>query len=327
LIATLVASALAHPAAAQAPRPELDRLRAEREQIGGRLDQVTGELEQLTVAITDAQAQREQLEREVANLQRVASNAQQLLTAQAVSAYMNGDFGPVGHLMTAAQPGQALERSRMLAGLGLRERELTEKASIARATLATRRSELDRVLATLRGSEQRAAGLRAELDRAFADAKSREQAVASLTERQRLLTRAGQHGVYACPIARPFHFRDTWGAPRSGGRRHKGVDMFAPHGVEVYAITKGVVLRHSRSGLGGIGLYIRGEDGNVYYYAHLASIVPAYRPGKRVNAGELVAYNGDTGNARGGAPHVHFEVHPGGGGPVNPYPYTAAACF
>jgi murein DD-endopeptidase MepM/ murein hydrolase activator NlpD len=103
--------------------------------------------------------------------------------------------------------------------------------------------------------------------------------------------------------------------------------MFAPYGMNVYAITSGVILRHSNSGLGGIGLYLSGDDGNVYYYAHLASILPAYRPGRRVEPGELIAYNGDTGNARGGAPHVHFEVRPGGGYNVNPYPYSAAACF
>ncbi len=67
-----------------------------------------------------------------------------------------------------------------------------------------------------------------------------------------------------------------------------------------------------------------GDDGNEYYYAHLQSRIAP--PGKRVKAGELIAKNGKTGNARYTAPHVHFEVHPGGGAPVNPYPYVKAAC-
>jgi peptidoglycan LD-endopeptidase LytH len=92
----------------------------------------------------------------------------------------------------------------------------------------------------------------------------------------------------------------------------------------VHAIVDGVISRQSTSSLGGISIYLRGDDGNEYYYAHLDSY--ASRAGQRVKAGELIAYNGQTGNARWTAPHVHFEVHPGGGGAVNPYPYVKAAC-
>jgi prolyl oligopeptidase PreP (S9A serine peptidase family) len=74
-------------------------------------------------------------------------------------------------------------------------------------------------------------------------------------------------------------------------------------------------------------LYLAGDDGNQYYYAHLHEILPEYVPGRRVVAGELIALNGATGNADFDAPHVHLEVHPGGGAAVNPYPYAAAACF
>jgi murein DD-endopeptidase MepM/ murein hydrolase activator NlpD len=327
-LASVLTVGLVAPALAQGPvNPELDRARAERERLGSDLDRVTGELEQLTVAITDATLRRDRLESDLVALEQAALNARQMLTARAVQSYMYGHFGPVGELMTAVQPGDLLERSQILAGLGLRERAMIERAVIARAALASRRAELDRVVSTLRTSEARVAVLRAELDSAFARSKANEAALASRLERIRHVARAGQRGVYACPMGVPYHFRDTWGAPRSGGRRHKGVDMFAPYGGNVYAITKGRILRHSRSGLGGLAIYLQGDDGNVYYYAHLASILPAYQPGKRVDAGELIAYNGDSGNARGGAPHVHMEVRPGGGSNVNPYPFAAAACF
>jgi peptidoglycan LD-endopeptidase LytH len=102
--------------------------------------------------------------------------------------------------------------------------------------------------------------------------------------------------------------------------------VMAPHGAEVYAYTAGVVSRESTSTNGGIQLYLQGDDGVEYFYAHLSRYaVPA---GTRVRTGQLVAFNGQTGNAQYTAPHVHFEVHPGGPGsaPVNPYPYVQRAC-
>ena len=128
----------------------------------------------------------------------------------------------------------------------------------------------------------------------------------------------------SCPVSKPYSFVDSWGAARSGGRAHKGTDIMNPMRNRVHAIVDGVVSRQSTSSLGGISLYLQGVDGNEYYYAHLDSY--ASRVGQRVKAGELIAYNGQTGNARYTAPHVHFEVHPGGGSPVNPYPYVRAAC-
>jgi murein DD-endopeptidase MepM/ murein hydrolase activator NlpD len=128
----------------------------------------------------------------------------------------------------------------------------------------------------------------------------------------------------SCPVSKPYSFTDTWGAPRSGGRAHKGTDIMNPLGNRVHAIVDGVVSRQTNSSLGGISLYLRGADGNEYYYAHLMRY--ASRVGQRVKAGELIAINGQTGNARFTAPHVHFEVHPGGGAPVNPYPYLKRVC-
>ena len=98
-----------------------------------------------------------------------------------------------------------------------------------------------------------------------------------------------------------------------------------PYGNKVHAFVDGVISRQNTNSLGGVTLYLQGDDGNEYYYAHLASYA-APRVGQRVKAGELIAYNGQSGNARFTGPHVHFEVHPGGSGVVNPYPYAKAAC-
>ncbi|CAN5505080.1 hypothetical protein BH23ACT7_BH23ACT7_09430 [soil metagenome] len=306
---------------------EVEQARAERKRLQLQIGDVTAELERLSVRITDARVERKRLEADVAALQVEAGEAAEALTTQAVSAYTLGRLGSVGGLFGAVGPGQAVDRARMLAGMGRREQEEIERAAVARAALASRRADLDDLVEALEADQDRTAVLRADLDAAFATAQVHERDVESRRARQREVSRDRQRGTYACPLAMPYNFRDTWGAPRSGGRRHKGVDMFAPMGADVYAITAGTISRQSTSRLGGLGLYLSGDDGNVYYYAHLKGILPGYTPGRRVQAGELVARNGDSGNARGGAPHIHLEVRPGGTAPVSPYPFAAAACF
>jgi murein DD-endopeptidase MepM/ murein hydrolase activator NlpD len=129
----------------------------------------------------------------------------------------------------------------------------------------------------------------------------------------------------ACPIAARHSFSDTFGAPRGGGRAHKGTDLMAKHGATVYAYTGGEVMRTTvNRGLGGTTVWIRGTDGSTYYYAHLGDLF--VRPGQRVQAGQPIGRNGSSGNASAKAPHLHFEVHPGGGRAVNSYPYLRQAC-
>jgi murein DD-endopeptidase MepM/ murein hydrolase activator NlpD len=126
-----------------------------------------------------------------------------------------------------------------------------------------------------------------------------------------------------CPVAGPNHFTDTWGAARSGGRRHEGVDIMADMGTPSVAPVPGEV-QHRSSSLGGLAWYVYGDNGDMYYGAHL-SAYESVGVG-HVEAGTVIGYVGNTGDARGGSPHLHFEVHPGGGSAVNPYPYAAEVC-
>jgi murein DD-endopeptidase MepM/ murein hydrolase activator NlpD len=128
---------------------------------------------------------------------------------------------------------------------------------------------------------------------------------------------------YACPVQGRHSFTDTWGDPRPGGRRHQGNDVMAPYGAPVVAVISGVI-KTSYSANGGISLYLRGSDGDEYFYAHNSRNVAV--SGQHVSTGQLIAYVGNTGDARGGAPHVHFERHPNGGSPVDPYTFLVRAC-
>ena len=130
-------------------------------------------------------------------------------------------------------------------------------------------------------------------------------------------------GEWICPVQGPHSFIDSWGFPRSGGRRHKGVDMMSARGTPVVAPVSGVV-SHRGNSLGGMSFHLDGDDGTYYYGTHLSAY--ANVGAGHVAAGTLIGYVGDTGNARGN-PHLHFEIHPGGqGNAVNPFPTVAKYC-
>ena len=125
------------------------------------------------------------------------------------------------------------------------------------------------------------------------------------------------------PTSRRCTFIDSFGAPRSGGRSHAGVDIIAPRGTPVYAVQSTVIWKKSSSGvLSGNALWLAAADGTYFFYAHLDSFAPGISQGVSVRAGDLIGFVGSTGNA--GIPHLHFEVHPRGGTAVNPYPIVKA---
>jgi murein DD-endopeptidase MepM/ murein hydrolase activator NlpD len=125
----------------------------------------------------------------------------------------------------------------------------------------------------------------------------------------------------AKPVQAPCTFSDTWGAARAAGRVHEGTDIMAAEGNQVYAVVTGVISKvysADRDALAGNGIQISKPDGTFFFYAHMAALSPGIALGTAVTAGQLVGSVGHTGNA--GVPHLHLEIHPGGGAPINPYP-------
>jgi murein DD-endopeptidase MepM/ murein hydrolase activator NlpD len=163
----------------------------------------------------------------------------------------------------------------------------------------------------------------------LATARSSVEALALQVEAARSAVRVFDLGSeifvsgYVFPVDDPHDFIDSFGAPRMFGTGfahfHEGTDIMAPHGTALFACETGTVIRMRENVLGGITLKILGESGTEYYYAHLSAYATGIVEGQPVVAGTVVGFVGNTGNARYTPPHLHYEIHPGGGPAVNPY--------
>jgi peptidoglycan LD-endopeptidase LytH len=105
---------------------------------------------------------------------------------------------------------------------------------------------------------------------------------------------------------------DTWGAPRGGGRRHEGQDLFAPRGTPVRAAAPGFVYRIDDLSLGGLSVTIVGGGGRRYYYTHFDGVPDGLVEGQWVDVDTVIGFVGDSGNAAGTPPHLHLGVYDGG---------------
>ena len=116
---------------------------------------------------------------------------------------------------------------------------------------------------------------------------------------------------------------DTWGAARSSGRKHEGIDIFASRGTEVLSTTQGIVRKVGTNNLGGKVIWVTGPDLSQHYYAHLDDYAAHIQARDWVEVGEVLGYVGNTGNAKNTPPHLHYGIYLSGGA-VNPYPYLKA---
>ena len=132
---------------------------------------------------------------------------------------------------------------------------------------------------------------------------------------------AGAAAGWICPVQGPHAFSNDYGDPRGGGSSHEGNDILAARGTPVVASVDGEV-RHRSGAVSGLAYYLDGDDGVEYFGAHLDS----FGESGRVSAGTVVGYVGNTGDAASTAPHLHFEMHPGGNGNINPYVTLTQYC-
>ncbi|NTU72292.1 MAG: peptidoglycan DD-metalloendopeptidase family protein [Coriobacteriia bacterium] len=310
----------AFAASATQLKAQLDALKADTREAGAAFDRAYWELDETEVRIT-------RTDKKIASTQRKLRKAQKRLSSHAASIYRRGDYTFIEFMMGASSFDDLVTRLDYMRRVNASDAQavmdvkgtrnvlrsqraalVKERKSSARA-LASLKSERDRLEARLKSKQAEFLKVKAQLDamRGGANRPDGQMAV------------PGPNGM-VFPVVGSYYYSNTWGASRSGGRRrHQGTDVMAPRGTPIVAIMSGRVTS-KYGGLGGKTTRLYGSNGWQFYYAHLDGW--AVRSG-RVKAGQVIGYVGSTGNASGGAPHLHLQIEPRGY-PVNPYPYLRA---
>ncbi len=307
-------------AEAQRIQQQLDALKKEGDRLAAEYSASLNELESIRFLMSE---NKYKLERANERLQRAKGMLQRRLR----SIYMLGDVNAIEVLLESSSVTDLLDRYDFLRYLSeqdmviykelrslrneisLRQRELEDQETRYRKAVAVLQQKRIELQNSLTAQENLLNSVNSEIR------KLMEQSTTSVP------TSGGGNyvsGSFIFPVRGPHSFTNDWQAPRTG-HLHQGCDIFASIGTPCVAVVSGV----ASTGEGkNAGYYIRlaGDDGNVYYYMHL----DRFGQTGRVSAGTVIGYVGDSGNAKGGPPHLHFEIHPGGGAAINPYPILKA---
>ena len=326
----------------------LSEIRTRVEKVSTALDQTAAQYEQANahrIRIADELAASDQV---VEEARAAVTVAEETLGSRIAAAYKHPreDLSMTDALFNAPDAPTALHRAAIYRRLASRSAdevedvrwaaELTETdtrqeaviAAGAEASTQEWRRQSVALAGELRAAQAEVASAVEELDEARAEAERR----AAEQRRQEALLQSGAApggpppaiDGRVCPVGQPNGFIDSWGFPRSGGRTHEGVDMFAPYGTPTFAVADGVIYRVYNNPIGGLSINLIDDDGNMYYYTHLASV--SVQSGQKIGAGQVIGAVGTSGNAAGTPPHLHWQYHPGNGAPVNPYPLAFALC-
>lgn len=296
------------------------------------LGDLDGRVAEIEVALADAREEAESARSEV--------------NRRAAAAYKAGGDAGLVTLLDSDGPSDFLARGRYLKDVVAHDRAVLRRALSARARLEDREADLQGARAEqkrLAGEAQRhrdevdaALGrqgavvarlerMKTDRDRKRAEAAARTLATLQTAVRDTTVPAVLAPDGLVCPIDGPKTFTNDWGAPRSGGRTHKGNDLFSPYGTPLGAVDAGVITKAGDDGgLGGLRVWLQTTSGHGFYYAHLSRVGAV--EGQTVAQGDVVGAVGNSGNARTTPPHLHFQVHPGGGEPVNPYGTLTQIC-
>jgi peptidoglycan LD-endopeptidase LytH len=339
----LSAGLFMHPASAESTKEKLEAAQAQVEKLRAEANIATAAYERAHERLIVTQDKIAATEAALAEARAKIGRLQGSLDERAREAYLLGPTSTIDLLLEAETVTEFSDRLEFLDRLAQDDADLVTRVAVISEELRRQEAELDRlerIQAQAEAEAEKQKGiflskldqameLEAELEEKYKEELAAARAAAAAAAATAaapsggggsgsIPTVSGQ-ALQACP-APGTSFSDTFGAPRSGGRTHQGVDMMGNYGMPIYAAQSGTV-SHSSSSLGGNQAYVHSSAGYTFY-AHLQGYSNA---SGSVSAGTLIGYMGDTGNAT-GTPHLHFEYHPGGGAAVNPTPYVAAVC-
>ena len=328
-------AALATSAGAQSTADKLAAAEERYAQLRREANEATARYEEANSALIRTQEEIAAIQRSLGDARKRIAGLQEQLDERARAAYQLGSTSTWDVLLEAQDLSEFSDRLVYRDRIAQDDADLATRVAVISEELRrletnlSRLEEEQRVLAEKAQREQQIVMDKlAEAEQILEEAEfklEQEQAAALMAAGASTGSAPGQiqtvagAGLQACP-APGTSFGDSFGAPRSGGRSHAGVDMMGPYGGPVYAALPGSV-SFSSSSLGGNQAYVHSAGGTYTFYAHLQGYAGSARS---VSAGELIGYIGDTGNAT-GTPHLHFEYHPNGT-LVNPTPFVAAVC-
>jgi murein DD-endopeptidase MepM/ murein hydrolase activator NlpD len=270
---------------------------------------ITASLADITRQVAELKGQQRQALQEL-------NDARTQLRARAAGAYVRGNLTGAATVLAATDATDYLNRVVLMDAVLDTDQTAIEryKAAKARVTgsVATLADEMVQVEDDLSAARAREAAAAEEVESAQFDldvfAKGGTIAI---------------HG-FVFPVDDPHDFVDSFGAPRLVGTPnqhwHEGVDIMAPRNTQLFACERGIITKVGTNELGGLSLWLKGESGTYYYYAHLDHFADGLTAGMLVESGQLVGFVGNTGDAAGGPTHLHFELHPDGGPAVDAYP-------
>jgi len=334
--------------------------REEAKRVKNQVDALSREAYKATAQYSSAVSQLEkirinlsEIEKELAAAQEELQKDQKVLDGRVKDMYRCGNVQFLEVILGSKDLHEFLVRAEMLNKIGQRDTRLLndvkakkQQVEENKAYLANQKAKQQSTVAVLKkkqsqieGNLQKQQNLLSGVESEVAQLEKEERDARARAEKERQKKRlasrssgsSSSHSTpsyttssikgFVFPAAGPHSYSNDWGAPRVG-HRHQGCDIMAAKGCPAVACVSGVV-RTSEGRRQGHAIWLRGDDGNSYFYAHLNGY--AVGSGQRVSAGQVIGYVGNTGNASGGAAHIHFEVHPGGGGAVNPYPILRAS--